>query len=190
MRLFGAKRVAWAALLAFGALAAPSPPSGLVAQTPAPSPGAGQAQNPSRQELLQRIQTQFQGQIARELGLSPAQVRSLQEVFHSYGQARGSLLPRRMELMRRIREMNQGQPTEEQARLLLQELRQLRDEEARLLVDEENRLLEILTPTQVLRLQVLRDEFGDLIRRVDGRELPNFPGARPGGPPARAPSTP
>lgn len=123
--------------------------------------------NLTRQEMVQRIQRQFQERIARELQLDDSQRDALTDVFRDFGQARARLLPRRTALAGEIRELLAGErPSDVRATELLQESRQLRQEEARLLEDEEDRLLDVLSPTQVLRLQTLRDQFGEQIRRL------------------------
>ncbi len=147
-------------------------------------PGAGL----DRQEMLQRIQRRFQDRLARELELDENQREVLIDVFAEFGEARSQLLPRRREIAREIRELMAGDRSDERAMELLEELRELRRQEADLLIEEENRLLEALSPAQVLRLQVLRDQFGDQIRRLGSPNGANGPGARgPGRPRAPRP---
>ncbi len=140
----------------------------------------------SRQEMLSRIQTQFQEQLARELALAPDERSLLAEVLRGYAETRADILPRRMELQREIRRnLTQG-GSQQEARRLIDEVRALREREEALMVQEEERLLEFLQPSQVLLLQYLRDQFGNRIRRLGAEDGPVQlrlrGGAPPGGP--------
>lgn len=57
-----------------------------------------------------------------------------------------------------------------QTMALIEEGRALRAREEQLLMQEEERLLEFLEPSQVLLLQILRDQFGDLIESLGNRD--------------------
>lgn len=144
--------------------------------------------SPSRQELVERIRERFQNRIARELRLDDEQREALGDVFPVFARSRAELLPERREIERRISDHLAGPDgTEEDALGLLEEMRALREREAEMLRQEEDRLLEVLTPSQVLRLQALRDQFGNQIRRLRGDSGPENPGDRPlrGPPPGR-----
>ncbi len=148
----------------------------------------GQGLQLSREEMLQVIQQRFQNRLARSLQLDEGQREELADIFGSFSEARAELQPRRRELRREIRQLLTGDRSEERAMELIQELRGIRQREADLLLEEEDRLLEILTPSQVLRFQTLRDQFGEQIRRLGSPNGPNFgpgrqgPGRPPGGP--------
>jgi hypothetical protein len=120
--------------------------------------------NPDRAALVQRIERQFQERLARELELSEDQREELTEVLRDYATARSELLPRRRAIGLEIRELLEGDQSEDRALELIQDLREIRREEADLLEEEEDRLLDVLSPIQVLRLQALRDQFGEQIR--------------------------
>lgn len=142
-----------------------------------------------RQEMVRRIQQRFQERLTRELQLDEEQREVLAEVFAAFGEARAELLPRRREFAREVRQLMTGDLSEDRAMELLLELREIRQQEAALRIEEEDRLLEALTPSQVLHLQTVRDQFGDQIRRLGSPNGPNDLGPRrlgPGGPP-RAP---
>jgi hypothetical protein len=134
--------------------------------------------NPNRAAIEQRIQRQFQERMARELELSADQREELAEVLRDYATARAELLPRRRALGLEIRQLLEGDQSEDRALELIRDLRELREAEAELLAEEEDRLLDVLTPIQVLRLQALRDQFGEQIRSL-GTQSPG------GGPPPR-----
>ncbi|MDE0081353.1 MAG: Spy/CpxP family protein refolding chaperone [Gammaproteobacteria bacterium] len=134
----------------------------------------------TRQELVERIRERFENRIARELRLDEQQREVLGEVFSVFARSRAELLPQRREIERRISNHLAGPDgAEEDALGLLEEMRALREREAELLREEEDRLLEVLTPSQVLRLQALRDQFGNQIRRLRGDSSPGIPGDRP-----------
>jgi hypothetical protein len=122
--------------------------------------------NPDRAAIEQRVERQFQERLARELDLSADQREELAEVLRDYATARTELLPRRRALGLEIRALLEGDRSEDRALELIRELRELREAEADLLADEEERLLEVLTPIQVLRLQALRDQLGEQIRTL------------------------
>ena len=135
-----------------------------------------------RRELVDRIQERFRNRIARELQLDDEQREVLGEVFSAYARSRAELLPRRRELEREIAEhLEDGSASEEDAMGLIDEMRALREREAELRLQEEDRLLEALSPSQVLRLQSLRDQFGNQIRRLRGDVGPDGRGGRQGG---------
>ena len=135
-----------------------------------------------RLELVDRIQQRFRNRIARELQLDDEQREWLGEVFSAYARSRAELLPRRRELEREIAEhLDDGGTSEEDAMNLIEEMRALRQREAELRLEEEDRLLEALSPSQVLRLQSLRDQFGNQIRRLRGDDGPGGPRRQGGG---------
>lgn len=135
-----------------------------------------------RQEMERRIQQRFQERLTRELQLNEEQREVLFDVFAAFGEERAELLPRRREFERRSRQLMTGDRSEDRAMELLLELREIRQQEVALRIDEEDRLLEALTPSQVLQLQNLRDQFGDQIRRLSLPNGPNGPGPRRLGP--------
>jgi len=135
--------------------------------------GQDDAQDPgqlSRQEMLQQLQSQFEARIAEELELSPEQLELLPQVMAEFGRARGELTPMRTSFMARVGHLLVQDGPEEEAMSLIREGRMLRERESELLLNEEERLLEILRPSQVLLLQVIRDQFGDYVRALRARE--------------------
>ena len=158
------------------ALAASAGLSPVVASAQA---GARDLVDAARQEVVERIQERFENRIARELRLDGEQREVLGEVFSVFARSRADILSRRREIERRIGGHLAGDGTEEDALGLLEEMRALREREAELLREEEDRLLEVLTPSQVLRLQALRDQFGNVIRRLRRDSGQGNPGDRP-----------
>ena len=155
-------------------------------QTPAAAQIRGRGAQLNRQEMVQRIQERFQRRIAQALQLDEEQREVLFDVFSSFSEARAELLPLRRELAARIREHLAADGSGDRAMELIEELRELRRREAELLLEEEDRLLEALSPSQVLRLQTMREQFGEQIRRLGSPSGPNAnrrlgPGGPPGG---------
>jgi len=125
----------------------------------------------SRQELLQRIQSEWEGLIARELELTDDQRSALPEVLSEFGAARRELGELRGAFMDRVGAVLEAEIEDPvQTMALIEEGRALRAREEQLLMQEEERLLEFLEPSQVLLLQILRDQFGDLIESLGNRD--------------------
>jgi len=132
--------------------------------------GAQDTDQLSRQEMLQRLHAQFEARIAEELELTEEQRELLPQVMAEFGQARGELTPLRMSFMARVGHLLVHDGPEDEAMALIREGRMLRERESQLLLNEEERLLETLRPSQVLLLQVIRDQFGDYVRALSVRE--------------------
>jgi hypothetical protein len=132
----------------------------------------------SRQQMQERVQQAFEERMARALELSEEQQARMREALSGFREARQELMPQRRELHAETRRFMTGdRDDDERARELIRARRELREAELRLQRDEEERLLQILSPSQVLRMQMLRDEFGDRIRTLEARPR----GMRPGG---------
>ncbi|MCE2454472.1 MAG: Spy/CpxP family protein refolding chaperone [Gemmatimonadetes bacterium] len=115
------------------------------------------------------LRARFAERVRRELGLSDAQHEELEEVAREYWSARAELAEHIRESRARTEEQAADLEADE-ALTLLGELIRLRMEEIELMRAEQERLLEFLTPVQVLRLMVLREELGARIRRLGRRE--------------------
>lgn len=137
---------------------------------PAPVAAQGEASRGdgemTRQEMQSRILRGFERRLARELDLDSEQLGQLQEVTRSMHEARRELFQRRRALHARLESFREGDGAESSARAILSEMRAVRAEEARIETEEEARLLEVLSPSQVLRFQIMRDELNDRIRRM------------------------
>jgi Spy/CpxP family protein refolding chaperone len=112
------------------------------------------------------------GEIVRErLGLTAEGQRELGEVLRTYQEDREALALREAQLQRRV--LSEGLLTapdvaplltDEEAREILSEMEAIRDEERRLAAAEQERLLEILTPSQLVRFHALRDALNQRTR--------------------------
>jgi Spy/CpxP family protein refolding chaperone len=150
-----------------------------------PAEGEAQQRGPrmdremSREQMQERVQQGFEERMARALDLSEEQRARMREELSDFREARRGLMPQRRELQMQTRLFMRGdRDDDERARELIRARRELREAELRLQRDEEERLLRILTPSQVLRMQMLRDEFGERIRSLEAR--PRSGGVRSG----------
>lgn len=149
----------------------------------APPPGRVPPQGTSppregRQEMMNRIQQEWERELARELSLTPRQMEGLRGVFVEFRMVRGELMRERFQLAQDMeRHRRQAAGNEAEARRLLDRARALRAREVDLQRVEEERLLEVISPSQLLRLHQMRDDFSDRIRRLEGQTRP---GGRPG----------
>lgn len=150
-------------------------PSGATAQRGPPDRGALE-----RQELERRLQRRFGMIVSRQLGLERGDQEALAEILRTVEQHRRELATRETRLRRRLAEQATLRPRapvrplpgEAEARRLLRELTELREEETRLYFEERERLLEVLTPPQLVRFYALREQLAravDRLRQGSGR---------------------
>lgn len=145
-------------------------------------PGPGM----DRAEMQRRIQLRFGEIVRNELGLDEHEARALGDIVRSFQEERQALVLRERQLRRRaLGQAGGGAPArrerllpDEEARELLGEMAELRVAEAELYRREQERLLEVLTPGQVVRFHVLREEMAERLRRIRGGPPP---GGGPGG---------
>lgn len=133
----------------------------------------------NRQELEQRLRTQMTRIIQERLELTDEESERLSQVMEHFQEERRTLARSEQATRRRVEEVTAEEGDDAEARELLDRLVELRAEESRLFQAEQEALLDVLTPTQVLRLHALREQMGRRIRALRGR--------RPGGDAARRP---
>lgn len=137
----------------------------------------------SRADMELRIQARFDNLVREDLGLGEDQWRRLQGAV-------GDFRTRRLEFLQserntRARVGRLGGPaggqqlTEVEASAILAEMLELGDEEATLLREEQEALLRILSPQQVVRYLVMRQQLGDSVLRLRGRGGPGRGGRGP-----------
>lgn len=137
----------------------------------------GRMGQPDRTELERRVRARFGQMVKERLGLNDEQAQRLNEAVMSFQQDRMNLWREEQAVRKRVDALLlEGGNDEAEARTLLQRMQDLRMEEARLGQTEQERLLEVLTPIQVLRFQAMREEMGQRIRRLRG----GGPGGGPG----------
>lgn len=120
-----------------------------------------------REQVERRIMAQFRTLVERELGTDSVTTSALFEVVGELQDERRALQMREFRLQRRLGGTG-VYLSEEQSAEALEEFMALKREELRLLEIEHERLSEVLTPPQLLRFYVLREEMGERIRRLRG----------------------
>ena len=157
-----------------------------VAAQRGPPRGRGGA---SRLELERNMQRRFNDVVRSRLGLQGDVAGSLVEVVSSFRAERQALLERQRALQQRIR---MGAPGARRPRLqdipddeapsILQEMIDLRSDELELFRHEQERLLEVLTPAQLVLYYVLREDLAARARGLrDGGPGPIRSGPGQGG---------
>ncbi len=122
-----------------------------------------------RTELERRVRERFGQMVKQRLGLDDEQAQRLNETVMSFQEDRMSLWREEQAVRKRVEALLlEGGDDQAEARALLQRMQELRMEEARLGQTEQDKLLEVLTPAQVLRFQSMREEMGQRIRRLRG----------------------
>jgi Spy/CpxP family protein refolding chaperone len=172
-----------AALAAF-LLLVPAEAQAQGAVRPAQSPPGAHQSMEARQQLMNRVQRDFERNLARELGLSTEQMASLRRVTFEFWGPRSELMRERGQLRAAMERLSQATTADEAAaRRLLDRHRALRARELELQRQEEERLLEFLTPGQLLGLHRMRDELSQQIRRLETEVQQRRGGPGSGGPP-------
>lgn len=123
----------------------------------------------SRDEMLQRILHHYERRMVRELGLTSVQLDRIQSVMGEFRPLRYALMQERRELRKRVRDAGASGLGSGEAEDLLDRFQALREREIELQREEELRLLETLNPRQLLHLQLIREDLGEQIRRLDAR---------------------
>jgi Spy/CpxP family protein refolding chaperone len=140
-----------------------------------------------RAQLEQRIRAQM-GRLMRErLGLDDDQAAKLSAVVQDFDGRRRELLTQEEATRRRVDAvLLESGADQTEARQLVDRMGDLRIQEAQLFRSEQEALLDVLTPSQVLRLQQLRQDIGRRIRALGGPN-PGPDGDRGTGRPGRPP---
>lgn len=136
-----------------------------------------------RARLEERIRARV-GEIIRDrLGLDEAEEAELSAITREFEGRRRSLSAEQREAREGVEALLRSETADErEAAALLERIGVLRSREADLYREELERLQDVLTPTQVLQLQELRQELG---RRI--RAIRSGAGARNDGRPPRGP---
>lgn len=122
-----------------------------------------------REQLEQRIRAQMGRMISDRLGLDSLQAAELADVVRGFDARRRALFRAEQETRRSVEALVRADSTDdEQAAALLERMAELRVQEAQLFAEEQTALASVLTPTQVLELQVLREQIGRRIRALRG----------------------
>ena len=141
--------------------------------------GRGIRGETDRAQLEERVRAQM-GRVMRErLGLDEEQAARLSAVVQDFDGQRRELFALEQATRRRVEALLlEGGNDQDEARELIGRMGELREQEAEVFRSEQEALLAVLTPVQVLRLQELRQDLGQRIRALGGRN--GAPGAEPG----------
>jgi Spy/CpxP family protein refolding chaperone len=132
--------------------------------------GEGQGQRQDRAQLERRIRAQMGEMMRQRLGLSEAESQSLGEIVEEFEPARRGIAREEQAVRRRVEALTADEAaTDGEASDLLARLADVRRRDAELFAEEQERLLEILTPLQVLRFHSLREQLGERIQRLRGQ---------------------
>lgn len=122
-----------------------------------------------RERLEQRIRAQMGRMMRERLGLDEEEATRLAAVVQDFDARRRALFVEEQATRRSVETfLNQGTDDQPQALSLIERVTELRLQEAQLFQEEQEALLDVLTPTQLLELQDLRQELGQRIRALRG----------------------
>lgn len=121
-------------------------------------------------ELVRRVQQQFERRTRNELGLTEAEFQEVQAVVAGFRPRRVALSGEertlRAQAQQLVRREEDSRADNLRAGEILKGIQRLRDSEAALAREEEDRLAELLTPMQLLKYQVLRQQLAERIRQL------------------------
>lgn len=122
-----------------------------------------------RTQLEQRVRVQMARMIQERLDLSDAQSEQLSEVAREYEARRRELRRSEQATRRRVEALLlEGATDEQEARDLVTTMADLRSREAELFREEQDALLAVISATQLLEMQAIREQIGERIRNLRG----------------------
>ncbi len=137
-------------------------------------PGEGR-----RARMEQMIRGRFDAMVRQQLGLGDEESQRLQDVLDGYRAQRRDFMQLEQSTRRQLMTLGaEGEITDEQASEALQDMLELREDEVRLFREEQEALVGVLTPRQLLRFVVMREQLNQRIQSIRGG------GGRGMGPPA------
>jgi hypothetical protein len=138
-----------------------------------PAGSAGQQRGPGRLELERQVWARFGETVRQRLALAPESWRELEGILRTFREDREALTLREAQLRRRVVSQGvlagrgQAPPlSDAEAREILAAMAEIRREESGLALAEQERLLEVLTPSQLVVLYALRDALNERARRL------------------------
>jgi hypothetical protein len=126
----------------------------------------GQGQD-DRRETMARVQAEHERRMVEELGITRAQGTLLRALLHRYRETRMQIMAERAQIREDLVRHSEVGGSEGDAQRILDRMRALRARELEMQRAEEEALLDILTPSQILQMQVLRDRFSEQIRQLE-----------------------
>ena len=122
-----------------------------------------------RAGLEQRVRVRMDQRIRERLDLSEDEWRAIADQASDVDEKRGELMRNELALKHRVEAIAvEGRENDEEAGEILDQLIVLREQELELFQEEQKRLLEILSPSQLVRFQAMRQQLGEQIRRLRG----------------------
>ena len=125
-----------------------------------------------RAQMERRGQARFDDMVREQLSLDDEQVQALQDVVDDFRARRLEFSQdertSRLRVTRLGRGGEGGELSEQEASEILAEMLELSDGEATLFREEQDAFLQILSPSQVVRFIVMREQLGDRIRGLRG----------------------
>ena len=129
----------------------------------------GRRGGPDREQLEQRVRAMMARMMTERLGLDATQAAELSDVVREFDGRRRELGRSEFATRRRVQAlMIEGGGDEAEAERLLARIVELRRQEVALFEEEQAALRQVLTATQVLELQDLREQLGRRIRSLRG----------------------
>jgi Spy/CpxP family protein refolding chaperone len=171
-----ARTALWALALSLAPLTA------LSAQRP--RRGAGPPAQQNRQELEQRVRARFAQMIQQRLGLDDETAQALNAAVQSFQEDRSQLAREQEALRKRVEAFAlEGGHSDAEARQLLTRMDELRSQENDLYGKEQDTLSKVLTPSQLLRFNVMREQMAQRIQQLrQGAGMGRGRGSSGGGP--------
>ena len=138
--------------------------------------GGGSSSSSSRAEMERRLRESYERLVRERLGLTDVQARELSAAVLVFQEERVELQRRETALRRRLESQGGGGQAnrrlvsvpDDQARDILREMRSIQDAETDLFNREQDRLLQLLSPQQLVNYYQIREDLGDALRRVRG----------------------
>lgn len=132
-----------------------------------PRGGMAAQEQDSRREVMARVQAEHERRMVEALGITRGQGESLRALLFRYREARMQIMVERGQIRDDLVRHGQVGGSEGEAQRILDRMRALRARELEMQRAEEEALLEILTPSQILQMQILRDRFSEQIRQLE-----------------------
>lgn len=121
-----------------------------------------------REALMERVRARMAHVIQERLELTDEESEELSAVVRRFEQRRGALAREDMALRRRFDALEETDVSDEEARGLLDQMIELRRRESALFEEELDGLLDVLSPSEIIEFQALRQEMGRRIRSLRG----------------------
>jgi hypothetical protein len=152
---------------------------GLVALTLVGAPASAQRRGggttaAERAEIERRLRSNFERLVRDRLQLTDVQATQFADVVLEFQEERLVLQRRESDLRRRLQGQGGsgrrgGAPLpEEEARAVLAEMRAVQSAETEIFIREQERLLGIVSPPQLVRYYLIREQLAESLRRVRG----------------------